>query len=181
MFENPFESSVKANVDPTADLSTYPEPTVPDGYGQKVAVVGSRDYEDSEYIANVLAAFHEKYIIALVVSGGAKGADTLAEAWAKEHDIPTHIHEARWGEGPQTGAGRYGNYNPRAGHNRNSAIVRDAEIVIAFTTDWSKSRGTSDTIKKAHKEKLPTFVFDAKQGQYFTNKAAEEFVKKFSK
>lgn len=176
-FENPFEST-KVNTDPTADLDTYESPV---GYKMKLAVVGSRGYDDTDYLTKVLDAFHAKYEVDMVVSGGAKGADTLGEEWANANDIATHIHPARWGEGPQTGSGRFGNYNPRAGHNRNSAIVRDADVVIAFTTDWSKSRGTADTIKKAHKAKVPTFVFDAKQGTYFTNPAAEAFVKKFAK
>lgn len=178
-FENPFESNATpSNVDPTADMDTYESPV---GFRLKVAVVGSRDYADVEYVNTVLDAFHAKYTADMVVSGGAKGADTIGAEWAQANDIQTHIHEARWNEGPQTGSGRFGNYNPRAGHNRNTAIVRDADVVIAFTTDWSKSRGTGDTIKKAHKSKTPTFVFDAKQGQYFTNPAAQEFVKKHSK
>lgn len=55
--------------------------------GEALAVVGSRGFRDARKLAEVLAARAP----AVVISGGAKGADQLAETWARRNDIPTQI------------------------------------------------------------------------------------------
>ena len=46
----------------------------------KLAIIGSRDFLDYELLNQELKNYKDK--ITLVVSGGAKGADTLGEKWA---------------------------------------------------------------------------------------------------
>jgi hypothetical protein len=105
-----------------------------------VAVVGSRTFADKDLLTKKLDEIQErkKKPITKVVSGGASGADTLAEEYAKEHDIPVVVIEPEWN--------RYGR---AAGPKRNAEIVDAAEIVVAF---WDGvSRGTKSTIELARK------------------------------
>lgn len=114
----------------------------------KVAIVGSQTFTDYELMKNTLAPFE----ITQVISGGAKGADTLAENYADEFGIDKDIIPADWdnleaepcfvkkrNDGSE--------YNTLAGFNRNTDIVEKAELIIAF---WDgESPGTKDTITKA--------------------------------
>lgn len=100
----------------------------------KVAVIGSRSFNDYKKLKSVLSEFD----ISLIVSGGAKGADKLAEKYAKENNIPTSIHLPNYDE--------FGKFAPLV---RNNNIIEEAESVIAF---WDGvSLGTKYTIDIAIK------------------------------
>lgn len=100
----------------------------------KVAVIGSRGFNNYELIKETLSSLD----ITLVVSGGAMGADTLGERYARENGIPTKIFKPDWTKGRG------------AGFLRNTDIINEADTVVAF---WDgKSRGTLDSIKKAEKQ-----------------------------
>jgi hypothetical protein len=101
----------------------------------KVAVIGSRNFNDYEKVKQVLSTKN----ITLLVSGGAKGADTLGQKYAEEHDIETKIFLPDWEK-----------YGKKAGFLRNSDIINESELVIAFWDGFSK--GTLDSLKKAKKE-----------------------------
>ena len=100
----------------------------------KVAVIGSRGLDDYELVCNTL-----KYIkIDLLISGGAMGADSLGEKYANENNIPTMIFLPDWEK-----------HGKAAGFIRNSDIINEGELIIAF---WdNSSKGTLDSIKKAEK------------------------------
>ena len=70
------------------------------------------------------------------MSGGAKGADTLAENWAEEYGIPITIFRPDWKA-----------YGKAAGPIRNTDIVNECTHMIAFPS--VKGKGTQDSIKKA--------------------------------
>jgi len=88
----------------------------------KVAIIGSRN----------LKVKINKYLpkdISLVVSGGARGIDTLAEEYADKNCIPKLIFLPDYK--------RYGKIAPLV---RNKLIVNNSDMVIAF---WDGvSRGT---------------------------------------
>jgi hypothetical protein len=78
----------------------------------------------------------------VIVSGGARGVDTLAEKYAEEKGLETIIHYPD-----------YKRYGRRAPLVRNTLIVNGADMLVAF---WDgKSRGTKDTIDKARRKGLP--------------------------
>jgi hypothetical protein len=100
----------------------------------KVAVIGSRTFDDYELVKETLSTF----TISLLVSGGAKGADSLGERYANENNITTLIFKPDWKK-----------HGPAAGPIRNTDIVNNADTIIAF---WNgESRGTKDSITKAEK------------------------------
>ena len=102
----------------------------------RVAVVGSRGFTDYSHMCTVLNQLLDVDGNHVVVSGGAQGADKLAERYAKEKGYEMVIFAADWS--------KYGN---SAGIRRNADIVRDADIVVAF---WDgRSAGTKNSISLA--------------------------------
>ena len=104
----------------------------------KLAIVGSRNFTSYAFLNdNINRLIKENnWNVTHVVSGGAKGADSLAELWAKLHKVPTIIHPADWDT-----------YGKQAGYIRNKLIVADADVVVAF---WDlKSPGTKHSIDLA--------------------------------
>lgn len=109
--------------------------------GTRVGVVGIRRFYDYEAMKEVLDGEE----ISLIVSGGAKGTDTLAERYAKEYNIPFIVHLPKWDK-----------YGRAAGPIRNKLIVRDSDRIIAF---WDgQSRGTKSTIELAEKAGKPVNI-----------------------
>jgi hypothetical protein len=118
----------------------------------KLAIVGGRDFNDefimAEYISIFIVAYTNDELDPPkieVISGGAKGADTLGERFARINRCPVTIFKPEWNK-----------YGKSAGFIRNQTIVDNCDMVLAF---WDgKSRGTADTIEKAKKAKKPTFI-----------------------
>jgi len=112
-----------------------------------IAVIGSRDFEDYPLLEKVLNRFD----IHLITSGGTKGADSLAEEYAKNKGIEINVIEAKWDDFSEPCVIKYNQYgkkyNTLAGFKRNQEIIKGVDVVIAF---WDgKSPGTRDSIKKA--------------------------------
>jgi len=100
----------------------------------KVAIIGSRDLRID------IGKYIEHYIdvenITLIISGGARGIDMLAERYARANDISVKIFYPE-----------YEKYGVTAPLKRNIEIVDAADIVVAF---WDKeSRGTKFVIDYA--------------------------------
>lgn len=119
-------------------LNALPEPNP-----LKLAVVGSRNFVDYEYMCQMLDWFEIKKII----SGGANGADSLALKYAEDHRYDYQEFPAEW-----TKHGR------SAGFIRNKLIVDACDEVVAF---WiSKSKGTKHSIDLALKAGKPVHIFE---------------------
>ena len=102
----------------------------------RLAIVGGRDFQNYAYMQECLSELQKEYTIIGVISGGAKGADTLGEKWADQNKITKRIFPADWEK-----------YGKSAGMRRNKDIVDNADIIAAF---WDgKSRGTANTIERA--------------------------------
>lgn len=96
----------------------------------KIAVIGSRTIKRID--CREIGAKPGDWI----VSGGAKGVDTLAEDFATANGFPVLRFLPD-----------YHRYGKAAPHVRNGQIVAAADRVVAF---WDgKSRGTKSTIEKA--------------------------------
>lgn len=114
-----------------------------------VAVVGSRGFADA---AVIRSAIRRWMVLApegvAIVSGGARGADSLGEAIARELSLPTIVHLPEWD--------RFGR---SAGFRRNEHIVRDADVVLAFYAPGPRSAGTSHTVRLALDAGKPVHVY----------------------
>src|ERR1700748_1612581 len=108
--------------------------------GVALAGVGSRTFRDYRLLCDTLDALHHEHPVRLVVSGGARGADQLAERWARENELPLQVLRPQWRDAN-------GKLDRSAGLKRNSDIVAVADTVVAF---WDGiSTGTRDSIRKA--------------------------------
>lgn len=110
-----------------------------------LGIVGCRDFHDYDRFCQYMQCV-DTHDITRIVSGGASGADALAERYAREHNIPLTIHYADWT--------RYGR---SAGPRRNRLIVQDSDRIVAF---WDyQSRGTASTISIAKETGCPVSIF----------------------
>lgn len=104
----------------------------------KLAIVGSREFENYDLLCAEVDKIKQTQAIELIVSGGAKGADTLAERYATLNHIPLMKFKPD-----------YKQFGRNAPLQRNTLIVENADWILAFVTPTSK--GTWDTIRKAEK------------------------------
>ena len=102
----------------------------------KIAIIGSRGFDDYELLKRSLEPFRDQ--ITLVISGGAKGADSLGEKWARENGIETKIFLPE-----------YSKFGRGATFIRNEYIVKESESVFSF---WDgSSKGTKHAMRIAEK------------------------------
>jgi predicted Rossmann fold nucleotide-binding protein DprA/Smf involved in DNA uptake len=114
----------------------------------KIAIVGSRRFDDYNLLKSIMDAHLP--IVTLIISGGAKGADQLAERWSNEFlKNSPKIIRPNWKDISHDDAiiksDDKGNmYDARAGLRRNELIAQQADLVIAF---WDgQSKGTKQII-----------------------------------
>jgi hypothetical protein len=102
----------------------------------KLAVIGSRNFNDYELLKRSINESFED--VTTIVSGGARGADSLGERYAKENGISTEIYLPNWDR-----------YGKSAGYRRNVDIINNSDSVIAF---WDgQSKGTKHSIDISNK------------------------------
>ena len=120
----------------------------------KLAIVGSRKFNNKELFTKYINNWIEKNGIPdLIISGGARGADTMAEQYAKKHNIPMKIFRPEYDKSLS--------YDPAAPLRRNTKIAEACTHVLAFIK--GESRGTRDTIKKAENMKKDVTVVNQDQ------------------
>lgn len=113
----------------------------------KIAIVGSRTFNDysvlSGFIRNKCNEHH--LTPTAVVSGGARGADTLGARYANDYQLPLILHKPDWNR-----------YGKAAGFLRNKDIIKDCDVCFAF---WDgKSRGTEDDINICKQMGKPCYI-----------------------
>lgn len=109
----------------------------------KFIIAGGRNFDNYELLSTFCN--HLKENITEVVSGKARGADSLGEKWANENNVPIKPFPADWDL-----------YGKRAGYVRNSEMAEYAEGLIAF---WDgESKGTKHMIDTAKSKGLEVYV-----------------------
>lgn len=110
----------------------------------KVVIAGSRDITDYGIL---LKAIKEcLFEITEVISGRARGVDTLGEKYAEDCGLKLHLFPADWKK-----------YRNAAGPIRNAQMAEVADAVLCV---WDgKSPGTKDMMNQAKKRGLPLYVF----------------------
>lgn len=107
----------------------------------KVIIAGSRDFIDYAKLEEICDFLLQNYDKVEIVSGGARGADKLGEAYAKSKGHSLSVMPADWEK-----------YGRSAGYRRNETMAKYADCLIAF---WDgESRGTKHMIDLARQHKL---------------------------
>lgn len=111
----------------------------------KVIVAGGRHFNNYELLKQKLDVLLSNKEKVEIVSGGAKGADSLGERYAKEKNLLLETKPADWD--------KHGN---SAGYKRNKEMADYADALVAF---WDgKSKGTKHMIDLAKKSNLAVRV-----------------------
>jgi hypothetical protein len=98
-------------------------------------ICGGRDFRDTDFMEGALRALILHPHDAIVIHGAARGADTLADKWARAHGVTVESYPADWD--------RHGR---AAGPIRNTEMLdRKPDVVIAFPG----GPGTADMVRKA--------------------------------
>ena len=104
-----------------------------------LGVIGSRTFNDytlcKKTLDKVFKKLLDKYEEVVIVSGGAKGADSLAKKYSKENKVKIIEFLPDWDK-----------HGKAAGFIRNNDIVEKSDLLIAF---WDgQSSGTLHSIKQ---------------------------------
>lgn len=112
----------------------------------RVIIAGTRDGCPPHELLSAIRAFEARgFSITEVVSGCARGVDTMGERWARARGIPVAPFPADWDR-----------FGLAAGAIRNTAMAAYADALIALPA--YHSRGTLDMIERARRRHLPTYV-----------------------
>lgn len=111
--------------------------------GYRIIIAGGRDFYDYDLVKMTMARIGYKPTV--IVSGCARGADTLGINWAIDNFTPVDKYPADWDR-----------YGKSAGYKRNVQMAENADMLIAF---WDgKSKGTKHMIDIALSYKLIVLV-----------------------
>jgi len=129
----------------------------------KLIIAGSRDITDYEILLKALQ--YAKIMttkVDAVVSGRAKGVDSLGEIWARQNSILVIPFKANWSDLTTPPVyikkGRNGPYNALAGFNRNQRMADYADALLAIIKD--DSPGTRDMIERMQKAQKDVTVYE---------------------
>jgi len=103
----------------------------------RIIVCGGRDFEHRAALFAALDRLHSRRAVMLLVHGAARGADLLAEEWAKKREIPYLGVPARWSE-----------HGVSAGPQRNATMAKlkpTVDMLVAFPG----GAGTANMIENA--------------------------------
>jgi predicted Rossmann-fold nucleotide-binding protein len=110
----------------------------------RVIIAGSRSITDQSIVDK--AVEESGFKIDVVISGGARGVDSLGEDWASRNGKQVDRFLPDWGK-----------HGKSAGFIRNDLMVKAADALIAVTNG---SRGTAHTISMALRKGIPTYIVE---------------------
>lgn len=107
---------------------------------KRVLVSGSRNWSDAGTIHSALNEMRAVHGKITVVHGGARGADSIADDWARSNDVPVEVYPAQWDK-----------YGKAAGMKRNRQMLDTGiDVVAAFPLGRSPgTRGMMNIAKTA--------------------------------
>jgi len=116
----------------------------------KVLIAGSRDITSPFLLERAIDECG--FTIEEIVSGGAKGVDTMAAKWAKKHGVQCTEMFADWEGHPERHVEKDGHsYDPRAGLDRNLKMAEYADAAVVITNGSSGSQHMIETMRKMGK------------------------------
>lgn len=136
-------------------------------------VAGSRDYDNYAEMCDVLDFLLKNQVAQnreiVIVSGGARGADSLAETYALNHNCKLKIFPADWNK-----------YGKSAGYRRNEEmhifISNPSERNRGCVCFWDmKSKGTKHNFGLTKKYHTPLRVFNTVNHRFLTEEEVQSY------
>lgn len=132
----------------------------------KLLITGSRKLTNYETVKRAIQELEtrEGLKITMLLHGGAKGADTLAENWAAEKGIKTQVIKPNYEE--------HGKAAPLI---RNKELVKLADITLALYATETRTGGTGHTASETIKVGKPLFEKFETENLKYTAPASKLF------
>lgn len=117
----------------------------------RILICGDRNWDDAPAIDRAL--FGYKSLIGDgvmgVISGMARGADSIAAQWARDWHIPLLAYPADWNK-----------HGRSAGPIRNIEMLEHGkpDVVYAFHDNLAESKGTKHMVSIAKRAGIPTYI-----------------------
>lgn len=113
----------------------------------KVIIAGSREFDNYDMLKEkcdkILSRKVNEGEEIVIVSGTARGADTLGEKYAEERGYKIERYPANWDK-----------YGKRAGYLRNKKMAEVSNACIVFLSPKAENKGSKMMISIATEEKL---------------------------
>lgn len=108
----------------------------------RLLITGGRDYFDFQALCTVLDQIHKETPVTLLIHGGARGADSIAGAWAAFNHVPALVFPANWTK-----------HGKAAGPIRNQQMLTEGhpDAYLAF----AGGRGTQDMVQRCKRAHIP--------------------------
>ena len=118
----------------------------------RILICGGRDFTDYDLFLDKMAKFKEILYFPTIIHGGCKGADMLADRYAKYNGWELEIYEADWDK-----------HGKAAGPIRNKLMLEEGkpDLVIAFPG----GRGTENMINLTKEAGVDLFIVGGKNGK----------------
>ncbi len=116
----------------------------------RILICGSRHFNDYQKLCNEMDELNlDEVQLITIISGHARGADTLGEKYAEECGWELDVYPADWKT-----------YGKRAGPIRNSKMLKEGkpDLVVAFR--GPNSRGTQNMIDQSLKAGVKIIVHE---------------------
>jgi predicted Rossmann fold nucleotide-binding protein DprA/Smf involved in DNA uptake len=134
----------------------------------KIAIVGSREYENKTKIREMIFKLKQTFGDKLeIVSGGAlQGADKYAKKYALEMGVnykefnPAHTNKNLYSGMPESYYGKP--YHVSQLFHRNEIIAKYSDKMIAFIDSTVTSNGSKHAVSMAQKHKKPVVIVNEK-------------------
>lgn len=111
----------------------------------RVIIAGGREFDDYDLLCSEMVDLNLDMTTLSIVSGTARGADSLGERWAYNNNIPVNKFPALWRV-----------HGKSAGYRRNAEMADNADMLVAF---WDgKSKGTRHMIDLANRKGLAVLI-----------------------
>lgn len=125
----------------------------------KLLVTGSRKFDNYEALKKAIeeVILLQNKNITILLHGGATGADTLAQYWAEENQIPTQIIKPDYEK----------HSNKIAPLIRNKELVKLADCTLALYAN-NRTGGTWYTSQETIKAKKPLYEYLGKEKLIYT-------------
>jgi hypothetical protein len=131
-----------------------------------IAFVGSRQFEDSDLVRRSIEALRAKHGDFRLVSGGAKGADSLSEHWARV--LMPEQKPIIFLPNSEKAKQAFGDSFRDRAFGRNGWIVDNAQFVVAFFAGAEMTGGTLNTVNHAKRQGKKVYAYFAKTNSWVT-------------